>query len=278
MLGSIEISLLKDMNLPTDIVSLCIHANEVLCDNQYDNELVQTHSRIRCNEIIPAILYDKIAKAYTPFKNSNGKKKLSIPQDCVIKEILKQKTVEDYDSLNPLLELETNHGVSTKGFRGINLEQSYSVPKRCYDDSMIGVIGPSSSPDGNVGVNRSLTMEPNIKTARGYIEVKKDNLNEVKDVNLFSPAELLIPLGVTRDDPVRTGHSVKQSRHTIPVVKSSPVLISNGSDEMCKYYLSSDFVVNAKMDGKVVENDPSTKIMVVEYKDGTHQAIDFEFS
>lgn len=274
MLGSIEISLLKDMNLPTDIVSLCIHANEVLCDNQYDNELVQTHSRIRCNEIIPAILYDKIAKAYTPFKNSNGKKKLSIPQDCVIKEILKQKTVEDYDSLNPLLELETNHGVSTKGFRGINLEQSYSVPKRCYDDSMIGVIGPSSSPDGNVGVNRSLTMEPNIKTARGYIEVKKDNLNEVKDVNLFSPAELLIPLGVTRDDPVRTGHSVKQSRHTIPVVKSSPVLISNGSDEMCKYYLSSDFVVNAKMDGKVVENDPSTKIMVVEYKDGTHQAID----
>lgn len=187
MLGSIEISLLKDMNLPTDIVSLCIHANEVLCDNQYQNELVQTHSRIRSNEIIAAILYDKIAKAYTPFKNSNGKKKLSIPQDCVIKELLKQKTVEDYDSLNPFLELETNHGVSTKGFRGINLEQSYSVPKRCYDDTMIGIIGPSSSPDGNVGVNRTLTMEPNIKTARGYVDIKNDKLDEVKDVNLFSP-------------------------------------------------------------------------------------------
>ena len=279
MLGSIEKELLQDMNLPTDIVSLCIHANRILCDNQYENELSMNHSRIRSSEIIPAILYDKIAKAYTPFKNSNGKKKLSIPQDAVIKELLKQKTVEDYDSLNPFLELETNHAVSTKGFRGINLEQSYTVPKRCYDPSMIGIIGPSSSPDGNVGVNRTLTMEPNIKTARGYVDVKGTDpkeLKNVKDVNLFSPAELLIPLGVTRDDAIRTGHSVKQSRHVIPVQKSSPVLISNGSDEMCKYYLSSDFVVNAKMDGKVVEKDEKTKIMVVEYKDGTHQAISLD--
>lgn len=276
MLGSIEKELLKDMNLPTDIVSLCIHANKILCDNQYTNELAMSQSRIRSSEIIAGILYDKISKAYTPFKNSNGKKKLSIPRDIVIKELLKQKTVEDYDSLNPFLELETNHAVSTKGFRGINLEQSYTVPKRCYDETMIGIIGPSSSPDGNVGVNRTLTMEPNIKTARGYLDVKNDKLDEVKDVNLFSPAELLIPLGVTRDDAIRTGHSVKQSRHVIPVQKSSPVLISNGSDEMCKYYLSSDFVVNAKMDGVVVEKNEKTKIMVVEYKDGTHQAISLD--
>lgn len=276
MLGEIEKSILKDLNLPTDIVSLCIHANNILCDSQYENEVSQNQSRIRSSEIIAAILYDKIAKAYTPFKNSNGKKKLSIPQDAVIKDLLKQKTVEDYSSLNPFLELETNHAVSAKGFRGVNLEQSFTVPKRCYDDTMIGIIGPSSSPDGNVGVNRTLTMEPNIKTARGYVDIKKDNLEEVKDVNLFSPAELLIPLGVTRDDAIRTGHSVKQSRHVIPVENSSPVLISNGSDEMCKYYLSSDFVINAKMDGKVVEKDEKTKLMIVEYKDGTHQAISLD--
>lgn len=276
MLGAIEKEILKDLNLPTDIVSLCIHANNVLCDSQYENELSQNQSRIRSSEIIAAILYDKIAKAYTPFKNSNGKKKLSIPQDAVIKDLLKQKTVEDYSSLNPFLELETNHAVSAKGFRGVNLEQSFTVPKRCYDDTMIGIIGPSSSPDGNVGVNRTLSMEPNIRTARGYVDIKNDKLDELKDVNLFSPAELLIPLGVTRDDAIRTGHSVKQSRHVIPVENSSPVLISNGSDESCKYYLSSDFVVNAKMDGKVVEKDEKTKLMVVEYKDGTHQAISLD--
>jgi hypothetical protein len=45
---------------------------------------------------------------------------------------------------------------------------------------------------------------------------------------------------------------------------------------MCKYYLSSDFVVNADEDGKVVEIDDKTKIMVVEYKSGKHRAINLD--
>lgn len=275
-LGSIEKEILRDMNYPTDVVSLCIYANNLLCDNDYTEELDQSINRVRCGEIIPGILYDKIAKAYTTFKNSNGKKKLSIPQDAVIKDLLALKTVSDYDSLNPFLELEETHGISAKGFRGINLKESWTVPKRCYDKSMTGVIAPTSSPDANVGVNRSLTMEPNINSVRGYCDIKDDKLDEVKDVNLFSPAELLIPLGVTTDDSTRTGHSVKQSRHVVPITKAAPVLISNGSDELCKYYLSSDFIVNAKMDGVVVEKDPKTKIMIVEYKDGSHQAVNLD--
>ena len=59
---------------------------------------------IRNAEVIPAILYDCIAKAFVPFKNSNGKKKLSIPQDDVL---LSLQTTEDTSTLNPFLELET---------------------------------------------------------------------------------------------------------------------------------------------------------------------------
>ena len=62
---------------------------------------------IRNAEVIPAILYDCISKAFVPFKNSNGKKKLSIPQDAVIKKLLGLQTVEDMSTLNPFLELET---------------------------------------------------------------------------------------------------------------------------------------------------------------------------
>ena len=87
---------------------------------------------------------------------------------------------------------------------------------------------------------------------------------------------MLIPLGVTRDDPIRTGHSVKQSRATIPIKDASPVLISNGSDELCKYYLSSDFVVTADDDGEVVEYDDEAKIMIVAYKNGKHRAINLD--
>lgn len=275
-IGSIEREILRDMHCPTDLVSLCIYANNLLCDNDFTSELDQSINRVRCAEIIPGILYDKISKAYTTFKNSNGKKKLSIPQDAVIKELLSLKTVSDYDSLNPFLELEETHGISSKGFRGINLKEAWGVPKRCYDKSMTGIIAPTSSPDANCGVNRSLSMEPNIKSVRGYCDIKDDKLDEVKDVNLFSPAELLIPMGVMHDDSTRTGHSVKQSRHVVPIKTAAPVLISNGSDEMCKYYLSSDFIVNAKQDGVVVEKDEKTKLMIVEYKDGTHEAINLD--
>lgn len=277
-IGNIEKEILTDMKLPTDLVELMIYGNNLLADNQCISELDMSEYRIRCAEILPAILYDSIAKAYVPYKNSNGKKKLSVPQDCVIKKLVKLQTVEDCSTLNPFLELETTHGVSTKGWRGVNLEESYTIPKRSYDKSMTGIIGVSSSPDGQVGVNRTLTMEPSINSVRGYVDVKADNLDELKDVNLFAPAEMLIPLGATRDDPIRTGHSVKQSRASVPIKDGSPVLISNGSDELCKYYLSSEYVVMADQDGTVVEYDEKAKIMVVEYKDGSHRAVNLDKS
>lgn len=271
-IGSIEKEILLDLKLPTDLVKLLIYGNNLLSDSQYISELNMTEYRLRSAEIIPAILYDCIAKAYVPYKNSNGKKKLSIPQDAVIKKMLALETVEDTSSLNPFLEMETTHGVSTKGWRGVNLDHSYTVPKRCYDDTMRGIIGVSNSPDGQVGVNRTLSMEPAVNSLRGYLDVN-DNLDELKDVNLFSPAELLIPLGATRDDPIRIGHSVKQSRASVPTKHMSPVLMTNGSDEMCKHYLSSDYCVVADQDGTVIEYDNQAEIMVVEYKDGTHRAI-----
>jgi hypothetical protein len=68
-------------------------------------------------------------------------------------------------------------------------------------------------------------------------------------------------------------HAIKQSKHVIPVTDSAPVLISNGLEEMCRFKLSSDFVVNADEDGEVVEYDDETKIMIVRYKSGKHRGI-----
>ena len=118
------------------------------------------------------------------------------------------KTVEDYSTLNPTLEMEMTNSISTKGFRGANLDQSYTIEKRMYDKSMTGVIAPSTSPDGTVGVNKTLTMEPTITSVRGYVDLKQNKLNELNDVNLFSPGELSMPLSATTDDPSRLGHAI----------------------------------------------------------------------
>lgn len=126
----------------------------------------------------------------------------------------------------------------------------------------------------NCGVVRELTLEPNIVGPRGYIDINDDDLDNLKDANLFSPAEMLSPLGVTCDDTIRTAMATKQSKHIIPVEKSSPVLISNGVEEVMQYHLSNDFIVVAKQDGILQEINTDAGLAVVKYKDGTYQAID----
>ena len=66
----------------------------------------------------------------------------------------------------------------------------------------------------------------------------------------------------------------KQSKHIIPIVKSSPVLISNGAEQVIQYHLSNDFVIVAKQDGIVEEVNDANGLTIIRYKDNSIQAID----
>ena len=272
LIDPITAEILKDLKLPEDIVSLSIHASNLLADNDYTSEGKEWLYRVRSNEVIPAILYATISQHYTSFRNSGGKHKLSIPRDSVIKQILALQTIEDYSVLNPVVEAYKTNIISCKGFRGANLDQAYNEEKRSFDPSMTGIMAMSTSPDANCGINRELTWEPTINNVRGYVECK--DTKDLKDTNLFSVSELVTTLGCTRDDPIRTAMAGKQTRHVVPTKDAMPVLISNGADEAIKYKLASDFIVNAAEDGEVVEKNDNTHIMVVKYKSGTYRAID----
>ena len=62
--------------------------------------------------------------------------------------------------------------------------------------------------DSNCGVNKSISLEPTITNARGYLDLHEGELDKLKDVNLFSPSEMLSPLGASRDDATRTAINV----------------------------------------------------------------------
>lgn len=268
MIDPITKEVLEDLHYPTEFVNLVLFANAMLADNSYIKENDMHLYRVRSNELVNAYLYKAVATAYINYRltaNNNNPVKMSVPRDVVTKQILMAQTVEDYSTLNPIVELEKSRAITPKGHSGLNLDQAYTQDKRAYDPSMLGIIAMSTSPDANVGVVRQLTLEPNILTARGYIDIRNDDLDSLKDVNLFSPAELLSPLGVTMDDSSRTAMATKQSKHIIPVEKSSPVLISNGVEQIIPYHLSNDFAVTAKYDGEVVEVDLKTGIIMVAY-------------
>ena len=207
MIDPITEGVLRDLGYPTDLVDLIIYANKLLVDNQCLKEYEAEIYRTRSNEIVNIYLYNAIAEAYIKYKQTSNNKnpiKISVPRDAVLKQILTAQTIEDYSILNPIVELEKSRAITPKGPSGLNVSRAYTEEKRSYDKSMLGLIAVSTSPDANCGVVRQLTLEPNIVGPRGYMEIKKDKLDELKDVNLFSPAELLSPLGVTRDNCIVT--------------------------------------------------------------------------
>jgi hypothetical protein len=192
--------------MPTDIVSLVIYAINLLGDSQFVPEINMGLSRIRKNEVIPAVIYRAIADAYLDYRNSNGRKGFSVSQNAVFKLLSEVPTLENYSTLNPMLELQMKANVSSKGYRGLNLDSSYSIAKRSFDNSMIGIVSSVSSPDANVGVMKNLTMEPNIANLRGEVNITDSkDLNKLHDNNVFTISELTMPLSSSIDDATRLG-------------------------------------------------------------------------
>jgi hypothetical protein len=193
----------KDTNLPDDSVGLMIHAVKLLSDNKYVSKACDNSYRLRSIEMIPAILYSCIANQYKAHVNSGGRIPMTLKQNCVISTLIKEKTVEAYSTLNPVVEVSKVSTISTKGYKGSNSDYSYDKEKRSYDPSAVGKLAISTSADANVGVNRSLVVEPTITNAMGYRD-PVDDIDSLQDINIFSPVELLTPGTARNDDPIRT--------------------------------------------------------------------------
>ncbi len=276
MIDNVTKEVLMDFDLPTDLVSLMAYAVTLLVDNDFIPENDLRNMRIRSNELIAFHTYNAVAAAYNNYRKTQHKRnpsKVSIKRDAVMIQLKKSKLVEENSVLNPILELEKNRSVTYKGERGINLTEAMTLSKRGYDESMLGVLGISTSPDANVGVVRQLTLEPNITSTRGYIQTTGlKNVDNLNAANLLTPAELLTPLGVQHDDPTRTSMAYKQSKYMLMVEDAEPAMIGNKVEAIIPHHMSDEFTIVAKDDGVVIDDVNGVK--VVQYKDGTYKSID----
>ena len=261
----------KDLSLPDTAEGLIIHAVKLLCDNQCVNKADDRSFRIRSIEMIPAILYEEISNQYKSYIRSGRRIPLTLKPRAVIARVQAEKTVEEYSTLNPAQEMGRAFTISAKGHKGSNMEYAYDEQKRSYDKTSIGKLAISTSPDAGVGINKQLVLEPTITNVRGYRKPVED-IDNLKDVNLIAPVELLTPGTIRHDDAIRSAIGVKQSQHIMPVEGASFTLISNGFDEAVQYHLSNDFVINADQDGEVVDIDEKTGFVVVKYKSGENFA------
>ena len=268
--------ILEDFNLPTHITDVLIYASNLLADNKSSFIFSPENCRVRSMEMISAYAYQAIMDAYKVHRDSlhkNKTKSISVQRNAVLNALATDRLVEEASTLNPIMDLEKNRTLTPKGINGVNLDQSYSIDKRAYTPDMMGIIAISSSPDGNVGKVKQLTYEPNITSTMGYLQpVSDEDLEDLKNVNLLSASELLSPPGVLHDDGPRTSMAFKQSKFMVPVPNSSPVIVGNKVEAAVAYQVSDDFVFKAKKAGKVIEIKED--YVIIEYNDGTKQAID----
>jgi len=278
MIDPITKEILTDMKYPTNLTELCLLAVSMLRTEDHTIESDLLNMRLRGNEVIAYHTYKAITDAYVPYRKSQHKKNpspISVKQDEVITRLMKAKAgvTEEHSALNPVLEISRLHSVSYKGESGTNEEHAMTLDVRAYNESMLGTVGITTSPDSGVGIKRQLSMEPNITSTRGYIDVVgKDKVEELNGSNLLTPAELLTPLGVQHDDPTRTAMAYKQSIAMVLVDESDPVLIGNGVEKTLPYHLSSNFTIVAEDDGEVVDVD--NDFVVVKYNNGKYRSID----
>lgn len=282
MIDPITKEILDIYKLPTDYVSIMIHASNLLADNKYIRHIDQAGRRWRRKEVIAGYFYKALTAAYEDYARSirrNRKAiKMTMKQSAIIDLMLsKDPSTVDYSVNTVINDVECTNTITSKGLVGMNEARAYSVSTRTYDESMLNLIGMDTTFSGGVGINRQATIDANVENARGLVKTINGDSSKLSIAKSMTITEAMIPLGATHDDPQRTLMSYLQtSKHMVRCQNNDPNLITNGADEAMPYLASELFSKKADQDGIVMEvvNEPREKYMVVQYKDGTNHYID----
>ena len=245
MMDPITQEICKTLHIPSDYIGALLYASSLLTDSKFNRHSDITGNRLRVNEVIVGHLYSVLAKEYGSYRNqikrNRGSVGFTAKRSAVIDSILTHdQTSSDLSTLTPLLEAESANKVTFKGLSGMNSERAFSMEKRTYDDSMLGVLGLSTGFAGTVGINRQTTIDAGVRNKRGFI-TPKDPKN-LHNISTFSVMEAMSPLAINRDDPMRTAMAFTQTvQHMMTVKKSMPNLITCGADEALPYLTSNKF-------------------------------------
>lgn len=280
LMDPFSVQTMEHLGLPTEFLDVILYANSLLEDNAKTDPKKMQINRIRKLELIPVMMYKSMTQSYLQYKyRYAGSKKgaISVKQNDVLKRLMESRLCNDYDTLNPIREVESEGTLTFKGPGGCNVDDAYTLSRRAYDKSMVGVIAASSPDSGSVGITKYLAMNPRITNTRGFVKTGEDaDANEIDFGNMGSIAELTTPFAIDHDDPKRLGFVTKESKHVIPAEHTDPLLIGNGVEKVFPFMVSNDFISIAKESGKVLTVDKALGIAVVEYKSGLKETLDIK--
>jgi gamma-glutamylcyclotransferase (GGCT)/AIG2-like uncharacterized protein YtfP len=245
-----SIDICKKYDLPYDYIEALAYASSLLASTNYNRHSDISGNRIRTNEIVAGYLYQELCKSYGDYANKSKRTgkgvKFTIKQSAVIDALMSDPGFADFSVNNAILEAESMNTMSFKGLSGMNSDRAYTLDKRIYNDSMLGVLSMSTGFANTSGISRQTTINSNINDTRGILgTTDKKDLTTLKTLSIY---EALAPYATTHDDPIRTAMGFTQTKsHQMRVKSSDPNLITYGMDEALPYFTSNIF--SYKFDG-----------------------------
>ena len=279
LVDPISKEIMEHYKMPTDFVGLLLYVNTLLADNKYIRHTDTSSRRIRRAELVAAYVYEALTESYAIWTRQirHGRKnvKFIIKQSAVIDKILQSPISQDDSINNALGAVEATNAISYKGKSGLNNDRSYSLDKRGFDETMLNVMGCSTTFSSSAGITRIATMNMNVDGPRGFIKQINSDTSKMDSVNTLSATEAMIPFEATHDDNPRVLMSfVQTAKHQVRVNKSDPLLVTSGVDEALPYLTTDKFAYKAKDKGKVLSI--SEKGMVIQYSNNKKEYISFE--
>lgn len=269
------LEVIEALHLPTDLCELLLYANSLLKDNFYEFSGGVTSWRIRDYEILSDLMYQSISQNYAEYmKKGKSRDGFSIPEDDILTRLNKSLVLVNYDTTSPLSELREKGAVTYKGPNGINLDRAFSIDKRGVSEDTVGTVDIATVDNGSVGINKQLTANPRIINTLGLVEAtKKEEIPKLSSSSLYS-YEIAIPYG-QYNDPRRIGFVSSQTKHLVSALSADVPVVGTGMEKALPYKVGDTFGYKAKQDGKVLVVDNDAKYVIVQYKDGTKDRIDF---
>lgn len=136
---------------------------------------------------------------------------------------------------------------------------------------MLGLYGIYTPIGPEVGVNRSMVLNPKIRTTRGFID--KFDLESSDATNLFSIGELLNVFTAKHADSPRAIMATVQGKHITPTKVQHPYLVGNGTDKVLAHMIGQDFAHKSQDDGVIEKINTKTELCTIRYKDNTCSVI-----
>ena len=269
------LEIIKELHLPTDLCELLIYANSLLQDNQFTPSGEVGSWRIRDYEVLPDLLYNSISENYRIYmQKGKSREGFSIPEEDIINKLNKSFILVNYDTTSPGSELREKSGVTFKGPNGINMNRAFTLDKRGQTISNIGTEAISGPDNGNIGINRQLTVNPRIINTYGFVQP-----TDIKETNKLSASSLYafeecVPYGVY-NDPKRIGFLSSQTKHLVAGAAFDVPMVGTGMERSVPYKVSSTFGYKAKKNGKVIKIDEVNKYLLIKYVDGTTDRVEF---